>query len=317
MNRSSLQRIAATDFTVLITGKTGTGKTTLAEKIHNLSSRKNQRFVAINLATLNENVVESELFGHEKGAYSSADSKRVGKLEYANGGTVLLDEIGEISERMQCKLLEVLNSRKISPVGSNREVTLDVRFITATNKDLRQLVEKKQFREDLYFRLNTFQIELENINSDLDRLRQTCKQVLSQLCFKMNREYPLLDASFWETIEGYSWPGNYRELVNAIEYALTLNPEGKLCGADLPAYTLNRSVRVSGGQFPVHYCDFKAQVERDYLEVMLKRFQGGINATARGIKMSKVSLIKKVREYQIDVGAIKYKAQQRNTFSDF
>src|SRR3990167_1431203 len=155
-----LAKIAASESTILITGPTGTGKSCLAEKIHLASPRRSGRFVAINLATLNENLIESELFGHERGAFSGANLRRLGKLESAAGGSVFLDEIGELSPAMQTRLLEMLNSKVISPVGSNRVVRLDVRIIAATNRELAGMVERGEFRADLFFRINTFQVEL-------------------------------------------------------------------------------------------------------------------------------------------------------------
>ncbi|KAJ8136428.1 hypothetical protein OY671_010359, partial [Metschnikowia pulcherrima] len=157
---SFTRKLAASNHTVSITGRTGTGKSHLARQIHEASPRRECRFVTINLATSSENSIESELFGHEKGAFSGADVKRVGKSESANGGTAFLDEIGESPPRSQTKLLEASQSHVISPVGSNREVASNIRVIAATNRDSRKMVEKGEFREDLYFRVNTFQVEL-------------------------------------------------------------------------------------------------------------------------------------------------------------
>jgi len=307
-------KLAATDGTILITGRTGAGKTHLARELHNLSRRRAGKFMAINLATLSENLIESELFGHERGAFSGADTRRVGKLEIANGGTVFLDEIGELPLRIQTKLLEALNSRTISPVGSNRELQLDVRIIAATNKDLKREVEAGRFREDLYFRLNTFEISMPELASQPDRIVSLAENFAREASRLQNRPFLGLDPGFQHALRGYSWPGNVRELKNAMEYAVALNGEGPLEAASLPNYV--RQGRGAALQekgtparyFPSDYRAAKQEFERNYLQEVLLRFGGGVNRTAKETGISKVTLIDKIRRYDIDVPAIKYEA---------
>jgi DNA-binding NtrC family response regulator len=308
----SWQKIAAGDQTVLITGRTGTGKTHLARQIHELSHRKTHRFVAINLATLSENLIESELFGHERGAFSGADAKRIGKLEWANGGTVFLDEIGELSPRLQTKLLEALNSYTVSPVGSNREVQLNIRVVAATNRDLRAMIRDGGFREDLYFRINTFEIHLPNLSSDPTRIFDLARKFALAASSRQQRACPSFSPNFLKSLEAYPWPGNIRELRNCIEFALALCSESTLEPESLPAYIRENTISHRAPQalalFPADYRAAKSLFERAYLEEILTRYEGRINQTARETGLSKVTLIEKVRRYEIDVKRIKYTA---------
>jgi DNA-binding NtrC family response regulator len=307
-------KLAATDGTILITGRTGAGKTHLARELHQQSRRRAGKFMAINLATLSENLIESELFGHERGAFSGADTRRVGKLEIANGGTVFLDEIGELPLRIQTKLLEALNSRTISPVGSNRELQLDVRIIAATNKDLPREVEAGRFREDLYFRLNTFEIRVPELASQPDRILALAEGFLREACRQQGRAYAGVSEGFSRALRAYAWPGNVRELKNAMEYAVALSGDGPLEPDALPAYV--RQGRESAAPnpnaparfFPSDYREAKRHFERTYLREMLLRFGGGVNRTAKETGISKVTLIDKIRRYDIDVPALKYEA---------
>ncbi|MGZ3668603.1 MAG: sigma 54-interacting transcriptional regulator [Bdellovibrionota bacterium] len=306
------RKLAATHHTILITGRTGTGKSHIARKIHEASPRCGGRFVTINLATLSENLIESELFGHEKGAFSGADLKRVGKLESANGGTAFLDEIGELPPRLQTKLLEALNSHTISPVGSNREVTLDIRVVAATNRDLKKMVAAGTFREDLYFRLNTFQLELPALAGFPERIPPLAAEFAEQAAARQGRPFQALSADFLRELVSYSWPGNVRELKNCMEFAVAMSSGGKLDADCLPPYLKAAGASLpsaeTGIAYPSDYREAKSHFERSYLNAVLKRFEGRINLTARETGLSKVTLIDKIRRYEIDVKRIKYSA---------
>lgn len=312
------KKIARTSHTVLITGRTGTGKSHLARQIHDWSDRAANRFVAVNLATLSENLIESELFGHEKGAFSGADVKRIGKLESGNGGTVFLDEIGELSPRLQTKLLEALNSQTISPVGSNREIQLDIRIVAATNRNLADLVKRGEFREDLYFRLNTFELCLPDLAADPRRIVELARSFVKKSSDKGQFPCPDFSPEFIAALQTHSWPGNVRELKNAMDYALAMGGEGPLGAEHLPASVQNnktefRSLPVAPSALPTDYRAAKSLFEKTYLEEILVRFDGRINVTANRTGISKVTLIEKIRRYQIDVAAIKYQAHVRGT----
>ncbi len=312
-----LRKLATTSHTVLITGRTGTGKSHLAREIHDASPRRAGRFVAINLATLSENLIESELFGHEKGAFSGADQRRTGKLESANGGTAFLDEIGELPPRLQTKLLEALNSLTISPVGSNREIQLNIRVIAATNRDLRKMVASGEFREDLYFRLNTFQAELPCLAADPERIPALAARFAEESALKQHKAYLGMSPPFLAELKRYHWPGNVRELKNSVEYSVAMSDSGSLSPEDLPDYLREEQgapLRESFTLYPTDYREAKSTFERSYLSEMLKRFEGRINHTARESGLSKVTLIEKIRRYQIDVKSIKlgaYAAMER------
>ena len=279
-----------------------------------MSSRREKKFISINLATLSENILESELFGHERGAFSGADTKRIGKLEIGNGGTIFLDEIGELNPRLQTKLLETLNSKIISPVGSNREIELDIRIITATNRDLSKMVRDGQFREDLFFRLNTFQIDLPDLKGDKQKIHSLANRFLAEASKTQNKEIISISELFFLELFEYTWPGNIRELKNAIDFAVALSCEGRIEKDALPPYVkANKNAESTVFQnpinhFPMNYYEAKSQFERLYFQEMLKQFSGKINLTSRKTGVSKVTLIEKVKRYEIDVNTIKYKA---------
>jgi DNA-binding NtrC family response regulator len=308
---NNIERLAATDNTLLITGRTGTGKTHLARRIHSMSPRRAGKFVAVNLATLSENLIESELFGHERGAFSGADCRRMGKLEAASGGTVFLDEIGELSPRLQTKLLEALNSFTISPVGSNREIPLNIRIITATNRNLSEMVAKGEFREDLFFRVNTFQIHLPGLAGDHERIERMAEQFAREAARSQNRPFSCLAECFRERLRSHSWPGNVRELKNAMEFAVAMSSDPVLRESALPPFVnqaRHEPLAERAPAFPTDYREAKTLFERTYLEEILGRFEGRINLTAKRSGLSKVTLIDKIRRYEIDIPTIKYRA---------
>ncbi len=309
------RKLAAATHTILITGRTGTGKSHLAKEIHQASPRCDMRFVTINLATLSENLIESELFGHEKGAFSGADARRIGKLESANGGTVFLDEIGELPLRLQTKLLEALNSHTISPVGSNRDVTLNVRIIVATNRDLKKMVKAGEFREDLYFRINTFQIELPSLNAAPEKIPHLAANFAALAAERQGRDFIGMSPAFIDELKCYTWPGNIRELKNCLEFAVALSPDGTLTPECLPTYVRTGheeavldSILLS---YPTDYRQAKSHFERSYLKEILGRFEGKINLTAKETGLAKGTLIDKIRRYEIDVKRIKFNTYQQ------
>ncbi len=212
-------KVAQGDTAVLITGESGTGKELLANYIHAVSPRKNMRFVPVNCAAISPNLVESELFGHEKGAFTGASAKTTGKFEYATGGTLFLDEIGDLSSEAQAKLLRALQEKKIQRVGGNKEISIDVRVICATNQNLEKLVEEGAFRKDLLFRINVFPIKPPPLRERIEDVAPLCRHFLSQL--DQTRSIRLTDGAIRVLME-YSWPGNVRELANAMERAVIL-----------------------------------------------------------------------------------------------
>jgi two-component system response regulator HydG len=301
------------DATVLITGPTGVGKTRLAKKIHDESSRRTKPFVTVNLASMHEGTIESELFGHERGAFTGADQRRMGKLEAAQGGTVFLDEIGELSLKLQARLLEFLQSKQISPVGSNREIKLNVRVIVATHRDLEASVRAGTFREDLFHRLRVIPLKLKPLSERSDEFDEIVHQSLAELCGAAGRTVLRISESVAEELERYSWPGNLRELRNVLEFTVHASEGEVITLADLPPWFQtgfrseqesvldedDRYFGVAEMPFNLSYERSMKHFEKEFLKKALKRFRGRINHTARQVGMSKGTLIRRLRAHEI------------------
>lgn len=311
--RESFALACRTDAVVLITGPTGAGKTALAESIHIQGTRAKRPFVVVNLASLHEGTFESELFGHERGAFTGADQRRIGKLESAQGGTVFLDEIGELPFRLQSRLLEFLQTRCISPVGGNRVVRLDVRVIAATHKDLPKAVREKQFREDLLHRLRVICMDLPpicNRGDEFDELVHSCLADLSQF---HGRKVLRISDEVAKALESYDWPGNIRELRNVLEYAVIATTGTEISARHLPYWfceamkkshspfleTGNHSGVLGTLEVPLsfNYNQLMADFEKELLSRALHWTRGRINQTARKLGMSKATLIRRMRAY--------------------
>lgn len=325
--RSVLNASNEMDANLLVTGSTGTGKSFLAQLLHAKSEKRRERaWQSINLATLSENIIESELFGHERGAFTGADSRRLGRLELSNGGTVFLDEIGELPMRLQAKLLDFIQYKKIIPVGGNRELNLDVRIIAATNRDLKELVEKREFRADLYHRLNVFHVRLPDLSENKKNVLYFSDYFLKKRFSLASKQLLGFDAELIRFFQEYTWPGNIRELENALEYAVAMERTTKLRLASLPEYL--RAIAVEKGfcvrgeeglngllseeskaidlgldEALYNALDFhqaKCSFEKNFLENALWRFKGKINLTSRETGLNKVSLTEKIKKYDID-----------------
>jgi len=221
----TLKKFADTDSTILITGDTGTGKSFLSGTVHFNSPRRKKPFVKINCANIPEDLLESELFGHEKGSFTSADKQRIGRFEQAVGGTIFLDEIGEISFRLQSKLLRVLEEKSFERVGGNKTIHADVRVIAATNKDLVTQVEEGQFREDLYYRVNVLPVHLPSLKNRRECIMPLAERLLRRYCTAINRNINGFTREAAEAILSYDWPGNIRQLANTIERAVILEED--------------------------------------------------------------------------------------------
>jgi DNA-binding NtrC family response regulator len=232
----SLERFAKTDSTILITGDTGTGKSFLSGTVHFNSPRKKKPFVKINCANIPEDLLESELFGHEKGAFTGADKQRIGRFEQANGGTIFLDEIGEMNMRLQTKLLRVLEEKSFERVGGNKTIHSDVRIIAATNKDLVDQVAKGLFREDLYYRINVLPVSLPSLRERRACILPLADLLLKKCCATMGHDIHGFTDKARNLIQEYHWPGNIRQLANTIERAVILEDDNKVhsCNLALP-----------------------------------------------------------------------------------
>lgn len=240
-------RVAESDTVVSISGESGTGKELLAKYIHNASPRRKERFVPVNCAAISPNLVESELFGHEKGSFTGADRRNIGKFEYAAGGTIFLDEIGDLSLEAQAKLLRTLQEKKIQRVGGNEEIYVDVRIICATNQDLNELVEKGGFRKDLFFRINVFPIHPPPLRERMDDVILLARYFLRR--FDDGTEIQLTDGAV-RVLKEYTWPGNVRELANAIERAVILaRGRGVITGETISFLKTSFAIGTKGAGF--------------------------------------------------------------------
>ncbi len=248
--RTLIAKVAPTPSTVLILGETGTGKELVARAVHEQSPRCGEPFVAINCGALPETLIESELFGHRKGAFTGADEHRTGLFEVAHGGTIFLDEIGELPKAMQAKLLRVLESREIRRVGENRAVTVDVRVVCATHRDLPEMVAEGEFREDLMYRINTFEIFLPPLRDRLDDISELAQHLLGRFRGKGSAASRQLTEDAIEALKSHVWPGNVRELANVIEHATILCDAGPIAAAHLPAQFNRRQLTGAAANHP-------------------------------------------------------------------
>ncbi len=248
--KSLIAKVAPTPSTVLILGETGTGKELVARAVHEQSSRSSEPFVAINCGALPESLIESELFGHRKGAFTGADEHRIGLFEVANGGTIFLDEIGELPKAMQAKLLRVLESREIRRVGENKSVNVDVRVVCATHRDLPEMVAAGDFREDLMYRINTFEIFLPPLRDRLEDIPELAEHLLARFRGKNTSAGRQITEDAIVILKSHVWPGNVRELANVLEHATILCDGGPITAEHLPAHFTRRQLTGAAANHP-------------------------------------------------------------------
>lgn len=290
-----LQKCSITNTTVLLTGESGTGKTFLAQEIHRNSRRSHAPFVHVNCAAIPYQLIESELFGYEEGAFTGArKGGKKGYFELAYGGTLFLDEIGEIPLALQGKLLEVLQSKTFYQVGGTRKLETDVRLIAATNKNLKQMVRAKRFREDLYYRINVFPIEIPPLRERRDSLYGIVMDILPDICSRLEIEPLLLSSQAFEKMAQYPWPGNIRELENILEKAAILS-DGKII--------LPEDIMLSGTEpftaAAVTLQEVLEHAERDAIVNALQMFHGDKNKAAKYLDISRSGIFEKVKRYHI------------------
>jgi DNA-binding NtrC family response regulator len=298
---ATLQKVAETDLTVLVRGESGTGKELVAQALHQRSPRRSRPFVAVNCAAISSELVESELFGHEKGAFTGADARRVGRFEAAEGGTILLDEIGDMPAATQAKVLRVLQERSFERVGGNKPIAVDVRIVAATHRKLEEEVRRGRFREDLYYRLRVVEIELPPLRERREDVPALALRFLERVTERLGLEKKRLGESALAKLARHPWPGNVRELQNAIERAAVLAPGALIEEADLrlAAAPGESPPRADGGP-DVAFGDAKKQAvarfERAFLLGALRRSGGNVSRAAESIGMVRQSLQQKIRE---------------------
>lgn len=307
-----IYKLAKVDTSVLIRGESGTGKELVARAIHYNSARKDQKLVAINCSSIAETLFESELFGHERGAFTGADQRQIGRFQFAEGGTIFLDEIGDLSPAMQVKLLRVLQERKFTPVGSNREIEMDVRIIAATNRNLEEMIKQGTFREDLFYRLNVIPIYLPPLRERKDDIENLVKYFISKFANTHQKQVSGIAPSAMNALLKHNFPGNIRELENVIEHALVIEGTDTITVQSLPSHMRNGSAETvivksagaeaeasSGEGGLLDYHAFKEQFEKEFIIRALKAFRGKINQTALHAKIPKKTLLRKLQKYGI------------------
>jgi DNA-binding NtrC family response regulator len=297
----AVEKVIDSNVTVLIQGESGTGKELIARAIHNQSKTKQPKpFVAVNCTALPESLLESELFGHEKGSFTGAASKRIGKFELANGGTVFLDEIGDMSLSTQAKILRVLQEREFERVGGNDLIKVDIRLISATNKNLEERVREGSFREDLFYRISVFPIKLPPLRDRKGDIIPLAKYFFNQYNQRENKTVETIHPDAMKVLMNYHWPGNVRELENVIERAVVIANTTEVSLEDLPSHL------VSIGNDNIDYPDEKLPqwIEKLEVEIMRKtllEFEGNISQAAKKLGIGRATIYRKAKKYNLPI----------------
>ena len=285
-----IESVAPTNASVIITGESGTGKELVARAIHANSQRRFFPLVAVHCGALTESLLESELFGHEKGAFTGAVFNRKGRFEMADSGTIFLDEIATISQKMQVELLRVLETKSFIRVGGNKEITSDFRVICATNRDLKVMVEKGLFREDLYYRLNVVNINVPPLRERVEDIPLLVEYFIKKYCTSMNRPSVTIETAALRRIEEFSFPGNIRELENMIERAIVVGNGKKITMKDLPL----------GKEMSAPAFESLEDLEKNHILHILTKYNWNISAAAKALKVDRVTLYNKIRKYDLN-----------------
>ncbi len=296
--RKQIAIVAPSDGRVLISGESGTGKELVARAIHSQSKRKGSPFVEINSAALPEELVESELFGHAKGAFSGATAAKKGKFEVADGATLFLDEIGDMSARVQAKMLRVLEEQRFEPVGSNTPVKVDVRIISATNKRLEDLIDNGNFRHDLFYRLNVIPFQVPPLRERLEDVPALIEHFNQRFSSDNGKKPKAFQPDAVEQLQNHSWPGNVRELKNTIERVIIMNAKQKIAAADLPELGFTDEKPASSFRFP----SFKAATDayqREFILHKLAEYEGNVSKAADEMGVDRSHLYRRMRNLGI------------------
>jgi len=286
-----IKRVAITDADVLITGENGTGKEMIARQIHQNSKRKNKIFLKIDVGSIHENLFESELFGHEKGSFTDAKEKKTGRFELASEGTLFIDEIGNIDLKLQAKLLSVLQNREMIRVGGTKTIPIDIRLVCATNQDLSEMVKRGKFREDLYYRINMFELEIPALRDRVDDIPQLTKYYLEKFKVKYQKRNIKISDSTIEKLKRYDWPGNIRELKNSVERAVILESKTQLS---------TDSIIPSNQSIVKNNNDLTFNIEENEKKLILKAIQknlGNMTRTAEDLGLERTALYRRMKKY--------------------
>ncbi|SYZ72448.1 Acetoacetate metabolism regulatory protein AtoC [Candidatus Zixiibacteriota bacterium] len=299
-----IQKVAGSDTSVLLLGESGTGKELFARAIHNLSPRRDKPYVAINCAAIPHELLENELFGSEKGAYTSSVARKMGKFEIAEGGTIFLDEIGDMDISLQAKLLRVLQQKSFERLGGTKSVAVNVRVIAATNMDLNEMIKKKAFREDLYYRLSVFPITIPPLRERPDDIRPLAEYFINKYCRDMKKQAKNMSKEALALLERYHWPGNVRELENTIERAIIL-AESKKITPDHLAIRIPSTGEIrlrEGAGLKEIGAHAQMQAEKAAILRILSQVRGNKRKCAEILKIDYTTLFDKIKKYEIDTG---------------
>lgn len=297
------KKAASADVNVLITGESGTGKEVMARFIYENSKRKNEKFVPVNCQAFSSGLLESELFGHEKGSFTGAFNKRIGRFEEAHGGTLFLDEVGDIDLNTQVKLLRVLENRTIEKIGSNKPIDVDFRLICATNKDFYEAIENKEFREDLFYRINTISIHLPSLKERKEDLPMLIDFFLKKSSAKYNKKIIKVEDDVMNHLLNYEYKGNIRELKNTLDRLVVLSENG-IIRKEFVSANVQPNIEPDCGNFikledikPLK--EIKQEAEANYIKKVLERFNGNITKSAEYLEISRRQLFNKIVEYNV------------------
>ncbi len=291
-------KIAKSNASVLITGESGVGKEIIADAIFDLSNRNDKPFIKVNCAALSESILESELFGHEKGAFTGAISKKKGRFELANKGTIFLDEIAEISPEIQVKLLRVLQNKTFERVGGEATIKVDIRLLAATNKNIEEEIKKEKFREDLFYRLNIININIPPLRERKDDISYLTNILIKDVAKENNREEKTLSNDAMKALYYYDWPGNIRELKNVLESALILSKGKQITKEDLPAKIKNNENLIFKITLPIGIS--LKEAEKEIIKQTLFHSKNNKSKCAEILKIGRKTLHNKIIEYNID-----------------
>lgn len=289
----TIDRVAKTDANVLILGENGTGKELIARAIHRNSARKNENFVSVDLGSITETLFESELFGHKKGAFTDAKEDRAGRFELANGGTLFLDEIGNLSLPLQAKLLTVLQNRKVSRVGSNKDTPVDIRLICATNMPLYEMVKENRFRQDLLYRINTIEVQIPALRERFEDIPLLANHFLKHYASRYDKQVSRISEGAMARMHKHPWPGNIRELQHAIERAIILSGSSVLQPED---FNFNQTAPRDESNLSLDQYNLE-EVEKLLIRKVLKKFNGNITQAASELGLTRSSLYRRLEKY--------------------
>ena len=294
---NNVAKAAESDTTVLIQGESGTGKEVIARMIHNLGIRKNYPLIKVDCAVIHDTLIQSELFGHEKGAFTGATTLKRGKIELGDNGTLFFDEIADLKENMQGKFLRIIQEKEFERVGGVKPINVDIRIIAATNRNLKEMVDTGNFREDLFYRLNVIVINVPPLRERKEDIPVLTNFFLGRLSTELNKKIKNIDKKIFEAFKNYHWPGNVRELKNVVERLLVYSENGNILFRDLPGDIRRASLKVFKSE--IQYKDAVKNFKKEFLERCLNRNDWNIAETAKLIGLKRTYLYSLIEQLKI------------------